>query len=185
MSKKAEREKMDAMKVDTREQSTELVPVRSLATLAEVMPRAPIVAPATIEDRYNIDLGSGWEEAESPFCPMVDFSEDSMVDPPCFFFGLFDTVRSIEMVGRPNGVQQIYEFLVPGKDGAPERVGIWASTILTDRMARLNPSKGAQVVVIFQGLGEATPGKNPPKIFRVFKREPEPAIGPMKGSSER
>ena len=42
---------------------------------------------------------------------------------------------------------------------------VWGATILDSRMGLVNI--GDKIKITYQGLGEASKGKNPPKIFKV------------------
>ncbi len=44
-------------------------------------------------------------------------------------------------------------------------INVWGSVILDQRMAGIDP--GALIKITFKGLGEASAGKNAPKIFKV------------------
>ena|SRR3990167_11149613 len=52
-----------------------------------------------------------------------------------------------------------------------ENTGVWGSAILDSRMKGI--AVGMEVKIIFKGLGDKKPGKNPPKLWQVFSREPE------------
>jgi hypothetical protein len=52
-----------------------------------------------------------------------------------------------------------------------ETVSIWGSAILDSRMKGINI--GEEVRVVYKGLGDKKPGKNPPKLWQVFHRDPE------------
>lgn len=47
-----------------------------------------------------------------------------------------------------------------------ENVSVWGSTILDSRMKGI--PVGAEVKIIFKGFGDAKPGKNPPKLWKVL-----------------
>jgi hypothetical protein len=51
---------------------------------------------------------------------------------------------------------------------------VWGSAILDDRMIPVKV--GQEVKITYKGLGEASKGKNPPKIFKVEYRDPESLI---------
>lgn len=53
-------------------------------------------------------------------------------------------------------------------------VSIWGSAILDQRMMGIK--QGDKIKVIYKGLGEASPGKNPPKIFQVLVDRPEEEV---------
>jgi len=52
-----------------------------------------------------------------------------------------------------------------------ETVNIWGSTVLDSRMKGIKV--GEEIRIIFKGLGDKQPGKNPPKLWQVFHRDPE------------
>ena len=45
-------------------------------------------------------------------------------------------------------------------------VAVWGSTVLDTKMIGIKP--GEKIKIVFDGLGESKPGKNPPKIFKVY-----------------
>lgn len=49
-------------------------------------------------------------------------------------------------------------------------VEMWGSTILDQRMKGV--PMGMEVRIVYKGLGDAKPGKQPPKLWQVFHREP-------------
>ena len=51
-----------------------------------------------------------------------------------------------------------------------ENVGMWGSAVLDSRMKGI--AAGMEVRIVYKGLGDAKPGKNPPKLWQVFYREP-------------
>jgi len=52
-----------------------------------------------------------------------------------------------------------------------ENVGVWGSAVLDSRMKGI--AIGEEVRLVYEGLGDKKPGKNPPKLWRVFHRPPE------------
>lgn len=52
-----------------------------------------------------------------------------------------------------------------------ESLSVWGSTILDQRMKGIKV--GEEVKIVFNGLGDKQPGKNAPKLWQVFHREPE------------
>lgn len=52
-----------------------------------------------------------------------------------------------------------------------ENTGVWGSTVLDQRMKGI--SVGMEVRIVYKGLGDAKAGKNPPKLWQVFYREPK------------
>lgn len=50
-------------------------------------------------------------------------------------------------------------------------VNIWGSTVLDSRMKGIKV--GEEVRIVYKGLGDKQPGKNPPKLWQVFHRDPE------------
>src|SRR3990167_1032214 len=53
-----------------------------------------------------------------------------------------------------------------------EQISVWGSTVLDIRMAEVKV--GEEVKIIYKGLAEkGGRGKNKPKLFQVFHREPE------------
>lgn len=52
-----------------------------------------------------------------------------------------------------------------------ENVNVWGSTILDGRMKGI--SIGMEVRLVYNGLGDAKPGQNAPKLWQVFYREPQ------------
>ena len=52
-----------------------------------------------------------------------------------------------------------------------ETVNIWGSTVLDSRMKGIKV--GEEVRIVYKGLGDKQPGKNPPKLWQVFHRDPE------------
>ncbi len=48
---------------------------------------------------------------------------------------------------------------------------VWGSTVLNIKMIGLQP--GDLIKMIYEGLGEAKPGKNAPKLFKVLVDKPE------------
>ena len=54
-------------------------------------------------------------------------------------------------------------------------ITVWGSTVLDPKM--LGVKIGDQIKIVYEGLGEASPGKNAPKLFEVFvDRTPTPPI---------
>ena len=56
-----------------------------------------------------------------------------------------------------------------------EMVNVWGSTVLDSRMKGIKI--GQEVRIVYKGLGDKSPGKNPPKIFQVFYRDPAGETG--------
>ena len=52
-----------------------------------------------------------------------------------------------------------------------ETVNIWGSAVLDSRMKGIKI--GEEVKIVYKGLGDKQPGKNPPKLWQVFHRDPE------------
>jgi hypothetical protein len=52
-----------------------------------------------------------------------------------------------------------------------EVTSVWGSTVLDQRMVGVKI--GDLIRIVYKGLGEASPGKNPPKIFQVLIDRPE------------
>lgn len=52
-----------------------------------------------------------------------------------------------------------------------ENIGIWGSAVLDSRMKGINV--GEEVRIVYKGLGDKQPGKNAPKLWQVFHRDPE------------
>ena len=50
-------------------------------------------------------------------------------------------------------------------------MGVWGSTILDQRM--IGVKVGDIIKIVYKGLGEKQPGKNPPKLFKVLIDRPE------------
>lgn len=67
-------------------------------------------------------------------------------------------VRKQENVGANNSMLYSIETLEGVKS-------VWGAMILDSRMAFVNV--GTKIKITFKGLGEATGGKNAPKIFKV------------------
>lgn len=51
-----------------------------------------------------------------------------------------------------------------------ETIGIWGSAVLDNRMKGIQI--GEEVRIIYKGLGDKQAGKNPPKLWQVFHRDP-------------
>lgn len=52
-----------------------------------------------------------------------------------------------------------------------ESISVWGSAVLDSRMKGI--SVGEEVRIVYKGLGDKKPGKNPPKLWQVFHRDPE------------
>jgi len=104
-----------------------------------------------------------WEEAPSFVTPMLRFDPEQC---PSIFRGEFIGLRELSLGGR---TQRIYRFRLASGD----EVGAWGSTVLDDRMFRLNPSVGDDVTLVYLGDTDTSRGLNPAKVFRVWKRHTE------------
>jgi len=104
-------------------------------------------------------MAKPWEEA----LPSESWKPEKEED---FIEGLLTEIE------RNVGVNEstLYKIEVAGG----EVKSVWGSTVLDSRMT--NVKMGEEVKIIYKGLGKKSPGKNPPKIFQVFHREPEVEI---------
>lgn len=68
-------------------------------------------------------------------------------------------IKVQENVGSNDSM--LYTLEVNGKP-----INVWGSTVLDQRMVGVKLEDTIQIV--YKGLGEAKPGKNPPKLFKVM-----------------
>lgn len=67
------------------------------------------------------------------------------------------------------GVNNSTMYTVQEKESG-ENIGVWGSTVLDQRMKGI--SIGMDVRIVYKGLGEAKGGKQAPKLWAVFFKEP-------------
>jgi len=73
-------------------------------------------------------------------------------------------IKVSEEVGQLKSM--LYTLEVNGKP-----INVWGTTILDQRMTGTKP--GDLIKIVYKGLGEQKPGKNAPKIFKVYIDKPE------------
>lgn len=67
------------------------------------------------------------------------------------------------------GINKSMLYTFEEKDTNEAKV-VWGSTVLDQKMFGIKV--GEEVKIVYQGKGEAKAGKNAPKLFNVFHREP-------------
>jgi hypothetical protein len=130
------------------------------------LPLAPLVRPETQQQKdpqfaaeleaWGVDLDE-LDEASSDFYPMVDFSR-----PPEMIMGTYYDQRT----GVGPNLSTIYELT----DKQGEVFGVWGSTILDQRMKKLNPQRGDWLLIIYVADVPTKLGRNDAKVFRVFRQ---------------
>ena len=96
----------------------------------------------------------GWETVPE-LAPAHDFDSDPII------IGEYVGARAVD-VGRKEGAATIHDFMT--ETGL---ISAWGSTVLDRKLIGL---QGRFVRVEFQGLGEATKGRDAPRLFDVKYR---------------
>lgn len=99
-------------------------------------------------------LPEGYRQLNAGFAPTWEPEEGDIVE------GQVTAIRQVEM-RRGRKVIETRAMEVEQEDG--ERVTIWEAALLSELFD--TAEVGSQVFVMYQGLGNAKPGQNPPKMF--------------------
>lgn len=104
--------------------------------------------------RSSNKLPEGYKALNAGFAPTWEPEEGDVLE------GVVTAVREVE-VKRGRKLIQTHAMEIETEDG--DRQTLWESALLSELFSEAEV--GSQVFVLYEGLGPAQPGQNPPKLY--------------------